>query len=176
MNRAGWTLAGVAIVFAGLTGMARAPAHPAAPAGATARLGPLTVNATALRPGPSGTLTATVRVTTSGSGSDQLDAAIANGVPAELYHQVISLTDVPDLALCGGADIPPPGVVSQWMHDGPLVVYGRSAVPSPLAAAILTVTAAGTPPPGGKVSVTLYFANAGSVVLPVPVSAASTNA
>ena len=78
MNRAGWTLAGLALVVAGLTGMARAPRD----ADAIARLGPITVSATALSPGPSGTLTASLQVSTAGPRPDQLDAAIAaDGAP-----------------------------------------------------------------------------------------------
>ena len=56
LRRAGWTLAGLALLLAGLAGTA-----PASAAGnVTARLGSITVSATALRPGPAGTLTAFV--------------------------------------------------------------------------------------------------------------------
>ena len=174
-RRAGWTLAGVAlvavlvaaVVAAGLLGTARSPA---AASDVTARLGPITVHATMLRPGASGTLTTDVRVTTSGRTVDQLDAAIADGVPVAVYHEVISLADVPDdLASCGGA-VPPPGVVGQWMHYGPLVVYGTSSGSSPAADATLTVPPDGAARPGGTVTVTLYFARAGALVLRLPVS------
>jgi hypothetical protein len=52
-RRAGWTLAGLALVLTGLAGAA--PAHGAGDV--IARLGPLTISATALRPGTAGTLT-----------------------------------------------------------------------------------------------------------------------
>ena len=69
-------LAGLALL--GLAGAAPAPA----PDTVLARLGPVTVSATALVPGPGGTLTASVRVSTSAQPSDQLDAATAaDGVP-----------------------------------------------------------------------------------------------
>jgi len=166
-RRAGWTLAGVALVAAGLLGTARAPL---APGDVTARLGPITVSATALRLGASGTLTTDVRVTTIGRTSDQLDAAIADGIPVGVYHEVIALTDMPDdLASCGGV-VPPSGVVEQWMHYGPLVVYGTSAGSSAAADATLTVPAGSDARPGGTVAVTLYFARAGSLVLRLPVS------
>lgn len=167
-RRAGWTLAGVALVAAGLMGTARAPV---AAGDVTARLGPITVRATALHPGgQSGTLTTDVQVTMSGRGQDQLDAAIADGVPVGVYHEVLDLTDIPgDLASCGGA-VPPSGVVDQWMHYGPLVVYGTSSGPSAPADATLTVPQGGNSPAGGTEAITLYFAHAGSLVLRLPVS------
>jgi hypothetical protein len=78
VRRAGWTLAGLGLLLAGLAGTAPAPR-----AGEViARLGPITVTAGALHPGPGGTLTASVQVSTSGQPSDQLDAAIAaDGAP-----------------------------------------------------------------------------------------------
>jgi hypothetical protein len=165
--RAGRTLAGVALVAAGLLGTARAPA---AAGDVTARLGPITVSATAWRAGTAGTLTADVRVTTSGRTSDQLDAAIADGVPLGVYHEVISLTDMPDdLASCGGV-VPPSGVVSQWMHYGPLVVSGTSSGSPEAADATITVPRDGAARPGGTLAVTLYFARAGSLVVRLPVS------
>ena len=101
---------------------------------------------------------------------DQLDAAIADGIPVGVYHEVIALTDMPDdLASCGGI-VPPSGVVEQWMHYGPLVVYGTSAGSSAAADATLTVPAGSAARPGGTVAVTLYFARAGSLVLRLPVS------
>jgi hypothetical protein len=168
VNRAFPALAGLAIVVAGLTGMARASAP--RPAEVNARLGPITVTASALRPGSPGTgqrgtLTAAMRVSTTGPRPDQLDAAIAaDGAPVGVYHQVISLADMPaDVASCGGA-VPPGGVVQRWMHYGPLTVPGKSG-----ADAILTVQRA-APPADGTLAVTLYFATAGSVVLRLPVS------
>lgn len=170
-RRAGWALAGAALVAAGLTGTARAPAAAGDPAtgDVSARLGVLTVRATALRPGAAGTLTAGVRVTISGRGSDQLDAAIADGVPVGIYHEVISLADMPgDLASCGGV-MPSSGVVDQWMHYGPLVVDGTSSGTSAPADGTLAVPR-GSGPAAGAVTVTLYFAHAGPLVLRLPVS------
>jgi hypothetical protein len=165
-RRAGWTLAGVVLVAAGLMGTARTPV---AAGDVTARLGPITVRATALHPGAAGTLTAGLRVTISGRGSDQLDAAIAGGVPVGVYHEVISLTDLPaDLASCGGV-VPPSGVVDQWMHYGPLVVYGTSSGTSAPADATLAVPPDGAAPAGGTEAITLYFAHAGALVVRLPV-------
>jgi hypothetical protein len=166
MNRAVWTLAGLAFVVAGLTGMTRAPRD----AGVIARLGPITVSATALSPGPSGTLTAGIQVSTAGARPDQLDAAIAaDGAPTGIYHQVISLADIPDdLASCGGA-IPPTAVVQRWLHYGPLTVPGQSGGPYPPADATITVQPLTAAPPGGTLAITLYFANAGALVLNLPV-------
>jgi hypothetical protein len=75
VRRAGWTLAGAGLLLAGLAGTAPAPAAMAV----TARLGPITVSATPLRPGPGRRLTASVQVSTSGQLPDQLDAALAAG-------------------------------------------------------------------------------------------------
>ncbi len=171
-GRAWLALAGLAVVVAGLTGMTPAPRD----AGVTARLGPITVSASALRPGPPGTLTAAMRVSTTGPRSDQIDAALAaDGAPVGVYHQVISLTDMPDdLASCGGA-VPPHAVVERWMHYGPLVVPGdsggRGARGQP-ADATLTVQPVTAPPAGATLAVTLYFATAGAVVLRLPVTGA----
>jgi len=165
-HRAGWALAGLALVFAGLAGAA-----PAAGSGTVlARLGPITVSATALRPGPAGTLTGSVQVSTSGQPSDQLDAAIAaDGAPVGVYHQRVNVGELPDLAGCG-AETPPPGVVDRWLHYGPLLVPGRSGGASPPAAATLTVATGSAPPPGATLAITLYFAHAGSVLVRLPVS------
>ena len=70
-------LAGTALFLAGLAGAA--PAHGAGDV--IARLGPLTISVTALRPGTAGTLTTYMQVSTSGQPSDQLDAAIARTAP-----------------------------------------------------------------------------------------------
>ncbi len=84
------------------------------------------MRATALRPGPSGTLTASVQVAASGRHSGQLDAAIAaGGGPVALYHEQVSLAEVPDLTSCGGG-IVPLTVVERWLHYGPLEVPGQS--------------------------------------------------
>jgi hypothetical protein len=167
-RRARWALAGPALVLAGLAGTA-----PAAGSGTVlARLGPITVSATALRPGPTGTLTASVQVSTSGQPSDQLDAAIAaGGTPVGVYHQRVNVGELPDLAGCG-AETPAPGVVDRWLHYGPLLVPGRSGGPAPAAAATLTVGPGSTLPPGATLAITLYFAHAGSVLLRLPVSRA----
>jgi hypothetical protein len=165
-RRAGSALAGLAVLLAGLAGSAPASGV----GGVIARLGPITVSATALRPGPSGTLAASVQVTTSGQPSDQLDAAIAaGGAPVAVYHQRVSVGEIPDLASCDG-DIPPPGVVDQWLHYGPLLIPGRSGGPSAPADAIMTVQPVVPVPANGTLAITLYFAHAGSVTVRLPVS------
>jgi hypothetical protein len=165
LRRAGRALAGPVLLLAGLAGTA-----PARGAGdVTARLGPVTVTATALLPGPAGTLTASVQVSTTGPSSDQLDAATAaGGAPVAVYHQQVSVGEITDLASCGG-EIPPPDVVNRWLHYGPLLIPGRSGGPSPPAAATLTVQPAAALPPGGKLAITLYFAQAGPVTIRLPV-------
>jgi hypothetical protein len=154
----------VALLLTGLAGAAPAPGA----GDVIARLGSITVSATALRPGPSGTLTTSVQVATSGQPSDQLDAAIAaGGAPVGVYHQRVNVGEIPDLAGCGG-DNPPPGVVDYWLHYGPLLVPGRSGGPSLPADATLTVQPA-APLAGPILAITLYFAHAGSVTLHLPV-------
>ena len=160
-------------MLAGLTGAAPAPGT------VLARLGPITVSATALRPGPAGTLTTSVQVSTSGQLSDQLDAAIAaGGGPVAVYHQRVSVGELPDLAGCG-AETPSPAVVDHWLHYGPLLIPGRSGGLAPPATATLTVPAGSVPTgsvppgsgrPGATLAITLYFAQAGSVRLRLPVS------
>jgi hypothetical protein len=166
-RRAGLALAGLALVAAGVTGMARAQQ----PAGVTARLGPITVSATALYPGPSGTLTASMRVSTASPRADQLDAAIAaDGAAVAVYHQWVSFGTLTDLTDCGGL-VAPPGVVAAWQHYGPLPVPGHSGGPPVHSDATLSVQPT-APPPGRTLAITLYFANAGSVVLRLPLSSA----
>jgi len=161
LRRAGWTLAGAGLLLAGLAGAAPAPGT----GDVIARLGPITVSATALRPGPGGTLTASVQVSTSGQPSDQLDAALAaGGLPVAVYHQRVAVGELTDLAACDG-DSPPPGLVNQWLHYGPLLIPGRSGGPSPPADATLTVQSAASVPAGDHLAITLYFAHAGSVTL-----------
>jgi hypothetical protein len=162
MNRPALAVAGLAVTVAGLTGMARAPR----PAAVLARLGPITVSATPLYPGPAGTLTATMAVSTTSPRSDQLDAAIAaDGAQVGVYHQVISLADMPDdLASCGGV-VPPAAVVERWMHYGPLTVPGKSRADATLAVRLATA-----PPASGTLAVTLYFANGEALILRLPVS------
>lgn len=163
-RRAGWTVAGLGLLLAGLAGTAPAPRGDV-----TARLGSITVIATALWPGPAGTLTAGMRVSTSGQPSDQLDAAIAaGGAPVAVYHQRVAVGEIPDLAGCGD-DNPPPGVVDQWLHYGPLLVPGLAGGPSPPADATLTVQPVASVPADGTLAITLYFAHAGSVTLRLPV-------
>ena len=163
-RRAGGTLAGLTLILSGLAGTASASRA----GDVITRLGPITVSATALHPGPPGTLTTSVQVTTSGQPSDQLDAAIAaGGAPVAVYHQRVSVGEIPDLAGCGG-DTPPPGVVDHWLHYGPLLVPGRSGGPSPPADATLTVQPVTALPAGGILAITLYFAHAGSVTVHLP--------
>jgi hypothetical protein len=165
VRRAGWALAGLALLLAGLAGTA-----PASGAGdVTARLGSITVSATALYPGPARTLTASLQVSTSGQSSDQLDAAIAaGGAVVGVYHQQVTVGEIPDLTDCGG-DIAPPRVVDQWLHYGPLLVPGHFGSPSPPADATLTVQRTASLPADATLAITLYFAHAGAVTLHLPV-------
>jgi len=165
-GRAGCVLAGLALLVAGLAGTAPAPAGTG---DVTARAGPVTVTAGPLRPGAAGTLTTSVRVSTGAQPSDQLDAALAaGGAPVAVYHRQVSVGEIPDLAGCGG-DTPPPGVVSEWLHYGPMLVPGLSGGPAPPAQATLTVRPASPVPAGRTLAITLYFARAGSVTLSLPV-------
>jgi hypothetical protein len=170
--RAGWTMAGLVLAVTALTGATSA----AGTGTVLARVGPITVSAGALQPGPGGTLTTSVQVSTSGQPSDQLDAAIAaGGDPVAVYHQRVNVGELPDLAGCG-AETPSAAVVDHWLHYGPLLVPGRSGGPSLPASAVLTVPAgsvpAGSGQPGTTLAITLYFAHAGSVRLRLPVSRA----
>jgi hypothetical protein len=159
-------LAGTVLVLTGLAGAA-----PAQGAGdAIARLGPLTVSATPLRPGPTGTLTTYMQVSTSGQPSDQLDAAIAaDGAAVAVYHRQVNVGEISDLTGCG-TELPPPGIVDHWLHYGPLLIPGRSGGPAPPADATLTVPPDAPRPAGATLAITLYFAHAGSVILHLPVS------
>jgi hypothetical protein len=159
-------LAGTVLVLTGLAGAA-----PAQGAGdASARLGPLTVSATPLRPGPTGTLTTYMQVSTSGQPSDQLDAAIAaDGAAVAVYHRQVNVGEISDLTGCG-TELPPPGIVDHWLHYGPLLIPGRSGGPAPPADATLTVPPDAPRPAGATLAITLYFAHAGSVILHLPVS------
>jgi hypothetical protein len=161
-------LAGLALVLTGLAGAA-----PASGSGTVlARLGPISVSATALRPGPAGTLTTSLRVSTGGQPSDQLDAAIAaDGAAVAVYHQRVNVGELPDLSGCG-AETPSPGVVDRWLHYGPLLIPGRTGGSSPPATATLTVAPDSSRPPGTTLAITLYFAHAGSVLMRLPVSPA----
>jgi hypothetical protein len=164
-GRAGLMLAGTVLLLAGLAGAV--PAHGAGDV--VARLGPLTVSATALSPGPAGMLTTYMQVTTSGQPSDQLDAAIAaGGAAVAVYHQEVNVGEISDLTGCG-TEPPPPGIVDQWLHYGPLLIPGHSGGPAPPADATLTVPDA-APSADATLAITLYFADAGSVVLHLPVS------
>jgi hypothetical protein len=161
-------LALAGLVLLGLAGPAPAPA----PDTVLARLGPVTVNLTALAPGPGSTLTASVQVTTSGQVSDQLDAATAaDGAPIAVYHRQVNVGELPDLSGCG-AETPSPAVVDTWLHYGPLLIPGRSGGASPPATATLTVQTGSALPPGTSLAITFYFARAGSVTLRLPVSRA----
>lgn len=163
--RAGLMLAGTVLVLAGLAGAA-----PARGAGdVIARLGPVTISAAALRPGPAGTLTTDMRMSTSGQASDQLDAAIAaDGTAVAVYHRQVNVGEISDLTGCG-TELPPPGIVDHWLHYGPMLVPGHSGGPAPPAAAILTVPPDASRPAGPTLAITLYFAHAGSVILRLPV-------
>jgi hypothetical protein len=161
-------MAGSALAALGL--LLTGPAGPAASGAGDvfARLGSLTVSATALRPGPSGTLTASVQVSTTGPHSDQLDAAIAaGGGTVALYHEQVSLAEVPDLTGCGGG-IVPLTVVERWLHYGPLQVPGQSRGPAPSVDATLTVQPA-APIASKTLMITLYFAGGGVMPLNLPV-------
>jgi hypothetical protein len=161
-------LAGTVLVLAGLAGATPAPGA----VDIVARLGPVTVSATALRPGPAGTLTTDVQASTSGQGSDQLDAAIAaDGTAVAVYHQRVNVGEISDLTGCG-TELPPPGIVDRWLHYGPLLVPGRSGGRAPPADATLTVPPGASRPAGPILAITLYFAQAGPVVLRLPVSRA----
>jgi hypothetical protein len=170
--RAGWAVGGLVLAVTALTGATSA----AGTGTVLARVGWITVSAGALRPGPGGTLTTSVQVSTSGPSSDQLDAAIAaGGDPVAVYHQRVNVGELPDLAGCG-AETPSSAVVDRWLHYGPLLVPGRSGGFSGPAVATLTVPAgsvpAGSVRPGATLAVTLYFAHAGAVRLQLPVSRA----
>jgi hypothetical protein len=161
-------MAGSALAALGL--LLTGPAGPAASGAGDvfARLGSLTVSATALRPGPSGTLTASVQVSTSGPHSDQLDAATAaGGGTVALYHEQVSLAEVPDLTSCGGGTVPLM-VVERWLHYGPLPVPGQSRDPAPPVDATLTVQPA-APVASKTLTITLYFAGGGVMPLNLPV-------
>ena len=165
-RRAGLTLAGTVLFLAGLTGAA-----PSRGAGdVIARLGPLTISATAPRPGPAGSLTTYIQVSTSGEPSDQLDAAIvADGAAVAVYHRRVNVGEISGLTGCG-TEFPPPGIVDHWLHYGPLLVPGRSGGPAPPADATLTVPPDASLRTGATLAITLYFAQAGSVILRLPVS------
>jgi hypothetical protein len=159
-------LAGTVLVLTGLAGAASAQGA----GDASARLGPLTVSATPLRPGPTGTLTTYMQVSTSGQPSDQLDAAIAaDGAAVAVYHRQVNVGEISDLTGCG-TELPPPGIVDHWLHYGPLLIPGRSGGPAPPADATLTVPPDAPRPAGATLAITLYFAHAGSVILHLPVS------
>jgi hypothetical protein len=163
--------AGTAGLALAAVGLLAGSGHPAAsgPGDVVARLGGLTVSATALRPGPSGTLTASVRLSTSGPRSAQLDAVTAaGGGTASLYHEQVSLAEVPDLTGCGG-DTAPLSVIERWLHYGPLQVPGQSAGPARPVDATLTVQPA-APVAGQALTVTLYFAGGGVLPVTLPVS------
>jgi hypothetical protein len=160
---------GLALVGLALLGLAGAAP---APDTVLAQLGPITVSATPLAPGPGGALTASVQVSSSAQPSDQLDAATAaDGAPVAVYHQQVNVGELPDLSGCG-AETPSSGVVDTWLHYGPLLIPGRSGGVSPPATATLTVQPGSPPPPGTSLAITFYFANAGSVTLRLPVSRA----
>ncbi len=157
-------LAGLALI----AGAARATAV-ASSGEVVGRVGSISVQASALRVGPSGVLTGSLQVSTTGQLSDQLDAAIGSGgAPVALYHGHVSVGEISDLAGCDGEN-PSPVIVDHWLHYGPLLVPGRSSGPSPQAEATMTVWPVHTMKPGASLSVTLYFAHAGRVTLRLPI-------
>jgi hypothetical protein len=159
-------MAGTVLFLAGLAGAT--PAH--GTGDVIARLGPLTISASALRPGPAGTLTTYIQVSTSGQPSDQLDAAIAaDGAAVAVYHQRVDVGEISGLTGCG-TELPPPGIVDHWLHYGPLLVPGHSGGPVPPADATFTVPRDASQPAGATLAITLYFAHAGSVILHLPIS------
>jgi hypothetical protein len=165
-RRAG--MAGLALAALGLLLTGPAGTAASGTGDVLARLGSLTVSATALRPGPSGTLTASVQVSTSGRHSDQLDAVIAaGGATVALYHEQVSLAEVPDLTGCGGG-IVPLTVVKHWLQYGPVPVPGQSGGPAAPVDATLTVQPA-APVAGQTLTITLYFAGGGVMALSLPV-------
>lgn len=134
-----------------------------------ARVGNITVEVTALRVGPTGSLTGILQVETNGQSSDQLDAAIAEGgTPVALYHNEVNVGEILDLASCDGQR-PSTAVINHWLHYGPLLVPGRSGGSSPPAQATMTVSSVKPMKPDASLSVTLYFAHAGSVTISLPV-------
>ncbi len=163
----GWLLAGL-VLFGGAT-----RASPAAGAGqVVGRVGSVTVTASSLRPAPTSALAnelaSDLRISTNAPASDQLDVALAAGDTAVgVYHQRVSVGEIPDLASCDG-DLPPVQVVDQWLHFGPLVVPGRSYGADSPASATLIVPRAGVSG-DRRLAVTLYFAHAGQLTLDVPV-------
>jgi hypothetical protein len=157
------------LALAGLAVLGLAGAAPARGI-VLARLGPVTISATALAPGVGGTLTANVQVSTNAQLSDQLDAATAaDGAPVAIYHQQVNVGELPDLSGCG-AETPSSAVVGTWLHYGPLLIPGRSGGASPPATAILTIQPGSALPPGTSLAITFYFASAGSVTMRLPVS------
>jgi len=163
--RAAGVLAGLVLILL-LTGSASA----AGTGTVLARLGPIAVSASPLRPGPDGTLTASLQISTSAWRSDQLDVAIAaDGEAVAVYHQLVGLIDLSDLSSCGSV-APPEAVIDNWLHYGPLPLPGRSGGLSPPTTATLTVRPVPSLSPGAVLVITLYFARAGSVPLRLPVS------
>lgn len=132
------------------------------------RVGNVTVTATGLHPGPSGSLTGVLHVTTSGSASDQLDVALAaGGTAVSVYHRQVSVGEIPDLASCDGV-VPSPRVVNRWLHYGPLLVPGRAYGIAAPASATLSLSGASVSVER-SLPVTLYFAHAGRLTLDLPV-------
>jgi hypothetical protein len=114
-------------------------------------------------------LTSQLQVTTRAVASDQLDVALAaNDTAVGVYHQRVSVGEIPDLASCD-SQVPPPSVVDHWLHYGPLLVPGRSSGPASPASAVLTLAAGGAVSVGSTVAVTLYFSHAGKLILDLPV-------
>jgi hypothetical protein len=172
-RRSGARLARAGVLVGLVLATGATPATPAVGAGSVVgRVGSITVAATSLRPAPSGTWTSSLQVSTSGTVSDELDAALAPGAAAlGVFHQRVSVGEIPDLASCDG-ETPPLPVVERWLHYGPLLVPGRASGPVELATATLTVPPEAVVVTDGRVAITLYFARAGQLTLDVPVDRA----
>jgi hypothetical protein len=175
-GKAGWRLGrpGLALMLTALvalTGTGAAAGQTTGDGQVVGRVGAITVTASSLHPGPSGSLTGSLRLITTAAASDQLDAALAAGRGAVgVYHQQVSVGEISDLAGCDGS-LPPRLTVADWLHYGPLLVPGRAYGPSPPASGTLMV---GTPSvsPASRLAITFYFARAGQLTLDVPVGRA----
>jgi len=93
---------------------------------------------------------------------------LAGAAPARGAGDV-NVGEISDLTGCG-TELPPPGIVDHWLHYGPLLIPGRSGGAAPPADATLTVPPAAPRPAGATLTITLYFARAGSVILRLPIS------
>jgi hypothetical protein len=88
-----------------------------------------------------------------------------------VYHEQVSVGEIPDLASCDG-DWPTPDVVDHWLHYGPLLVSGRSGGSAGPAHATLAAPAGNPVAIEGRMAVILFFAHAGQLILDLPVDRA----